>query len=72
MHERKGLNLAGVDALVLSSCVQMPSLAAVQTVEDECGLAVVSAALAPIYQMLKNVELTTYVATAACFLSGSH
>ena len=40
------LNLKGVDALVLSACVQMPSLAAIPQVEAECGIPVVSAAIA--------------------------
>lgn len=36
----------GADALVLSSCVQMPSLPVLQQVEDECDLPVISAATA--------------------------
>ena len=51
----KDLRLGDVDVLVLSSCVQMPSLAAVPIVEQECGLPVISASIATTYQMLKRL-----------------
>jgi maleate isomerase len=41
----KKLKLDGVDVLVLSSCVQMPSLSAIPIVEQECGLPVISASV---------------------------
>jgi len=66
----KDLDLKGADVLVLSSCVQMPSLAAVQKVQDECGLPVVSAAIATTYQMLKQLKLATYVPDGGALLSG--
>jgi maleate isomerase len=68
----KDLKLDGVDALVLSSCVQMPSLAAIPVVEKECGLPVVSAAVCTTYQMLKKLGLTTYVPDAGLLLSGRY
>jgi maleate isomerase len=68
----KDLKLEGADAVVLSSCVQMPSLAAVQGVQDECGLPVVSAAIATTYQMLKKLELNTYVPNGGALLSGRY
>ncbi len=68
----KDLKLDGVDALVLSSCVQMPSLAAVPIVEQECGLPVVSAAISTTYQMLKKLGLKTYVPDAGALLSGAY
>ena len=68
----KRLNLQGVDALVLSSCVQMPSLAAIPVVEKECGLPVVSAAVCTTYQMLRKLGLTTYVPDAGTLLSGRY
>ena len=40
------LDLTGVDVLVLSACVQMPSLHIVQSMEDEFGVATISAATA--------------------------
>src|SRR5215212_6104272 len=53
----KRLNLTGVDVLVLSSCVQMPSLAAIPVVEQECGLPVISAAACTTYHMLQRLGL---------------
>ncbi|MDJ0355163.1 aspartate/glutamate racemase family protein [Paenarthrobacter sp. PH39-S1] len=47
------LDRVGVDAIVLSACVQMPSLDAVQQVEDELGLPVVTAATATAYEILR-------------------
>ena len=66
----KDLNLQGVDALVLSSCVQMPSLAAIPIVEQECGLPVISAAACTTYQMLQKLGLRTYAPNAGALLSG--
>lgn len=68
----KNLKLEGVDALVLSSCVQMPSLAAIPVVEQECGLPVVSAAVCTTYQMLTKLGLSTYVPDAGTLLSGKY
>ena len=66
----KDLNLRDADVLVLSSCVQMPSLAAIPIVEQECGLPVVSASIATTYQMLKQLGLKAYAPNAGALLSG--
>ncbi len=66
------LTLSGVDVLVLSSCVQMPSLAAVPIVERECGLPVISASIATTYQMLKTLGLKACVPDAGALLSGRY
>jgi maleate isomerase len=66
------LKLDGVDALVLSSCVQMPSLAAIPLVEQATGLPVVSAAVCTTHQMLKKLGLSTYVPNAGSLLSGRY
>jgi len=68
----KRLNLTGVDVLVLSSCVQMPSLAAIQVVEQECGLPVISAAVCTTFQMLQKLGLRTYAPDAGALLSGRY
>ncbi|GII65943.1 maleate isomerase [Sphaerisporangium krabiense] len=60
------------DAVVLSACVQMPSLEAVQEVEDAIGKPVVSAAVCTVYQMLKRLGLKTYVPDAGALLSGRY
>jgi maleate isomerase len=67
----RDLKLSGIDALVLSSCVQMPSLAAVSIVEDQCGLPVVSASICTTHQMLQRLGLKTYVPNAGTLLSGN-
>ena len=68
----KRLKLDGADAIVLSSCVQMPSLAAIPVVEQECGLPVVSAAVCTTYEMLRKLGLPTEVPAAGGLLSGAH
>lgn len=68
----KKLDLAGIDALVLSACVQMPSLPAIQKVEDEVGLPVVSAAVCTTHQMLKRLGLEARVPGAGALLSGRY
>jgi maleate isomerase len=68
----KRLKLDGVDVLVLSSCVQMPSLAAVPIVERECGLPVISASICTTYQMLQKLGLKTYAPDAGALLSGKY
>jgi maleate isomerase len=64
------LKLNNVDALVLSACVQMPSLAAIPRVEAECGIPVVSAAVCTAWQMLLALGLDTAVPNAGMLLSG--
>jgi len=68
----KKLDLSGIDALVLSACVQMPSLPAIQKVEDEIGLPVVSAAVCTAHQMLKRLGLEAQVPGAGALLSGRY
>jgi maleate isomerase len=68
----KRLDLSGVDVLVLSSCVQMPSLAAIPIVEQECGVPVISAAVSTTYQMLQKLGLRTYAPNAGALLSGRY
>jgi len=68
----KDLQLGDADVLVLSSCVQMPSLAAVPLVEQECGLPVISASIATTYQMLKRLGLKRNAPNAGALLSGRY
>ncbi|PLR80682.1 Asp/Glu racemase [Bacillus canaveralius] len=64
------LNTKGADAVVLSACVQMPSLPAIQTVEDRLRLPVLSAATSTVYKILKELNLNTAVPDAGYLLSG--
>lgn len=51
----RNLKLEGAEAIILSACVQMPSLGAVQKIEDELGLLVITAATATTYEILKSL-----------------
>ncbi|HTH44379.1 MAG TPA: Asp/Glu racemase [Oxalicibacterium sp.] len=66
------LNTSGVDAIVLSACVQMPSLPGIQIVEDRTGLPVVSSAVCTTFQMLQKLGLETVVPGAGMLLSGKY
>ena len=68
----KKLNLANCDALVLSACVQMPSLASIQPVEDRVGIPVLSAAVSTTFQMLQTLGLKTVAPNAGALLSGRY
>ncbi|NUU23873.1 MAG: Asp/Glu racemase [Streptomycetaceae bacterium] len=70
-HYRR-LDLSGADALVLSACVQMPSLPVLQAIEDEAGLPVLSAATATAYRLLAELGLDTRVPDAGALLSGRY
>jgi maleate isomerase len=64
-----GLDVEGVDAVVLSACVQMPSLGAIQRVEDRLGLPVTSAAICTTRAMLRELQLEPIAPAAGYFLS---
>lgn len=66
------MDLDQVDAIVLSACVQMPSLPAVSKVEALTGKPVVTAAIATTYAMLKSLELEPVVPGAGALLSGAY
>ncbi|HEY6296210.1 MAG TPA: hypothetical protein VIX15_11145, partial [Streptosporangiaceae bacterium] len=53
----RGLDLSGADALVISACVQMPSLELIAPAEAEFGLPVLSAATAGAYAVLRHLGL---------------
>ena len=68
----KQINLEGADALILSACVQMPSLPVVQKIQDQLGLPVLTAATATVYKILKSLNLETSVPSAGELLSGRY
>ena len=72
LQHYKRLDLTGVDVLVLSACVQMPSLASIQKVEDATGIPVVSAAVCTTYRMLKELDLEARVPACGALLSGKY
>jgi maleate isomerase len=67
-HWRK-LSLAGADALVLSACVQMPSLESIAAVEAEAGIPVLSAATATTHRILTELGLEPRVPDAGRLLA---
>ena len=64
------IDTGAVDALVLSACVQMPSLPVVQEVEDELGVPVVTAATATARSILLALGLDPFVPGAGAALAG--
>lgn len=68
----KKLNTKGVDAVIASACVQMPSLASIQPIEDRVGLPVISSSVATTYVMLKHLGLKTAVPGFGSLLSGKY
>ncbi|CAM5217944.1 Maleate isomerase [Castellaniella defragrans] len=68
----KMLDTKGVDAVVLSACVQMPSLQSVQQVENRLGVPVTTASVCTVYQMLKVLGLKPEIPGAGSLLSGRY
>jgi maleate isomerase len=62
------LHLDGVDALVISACVQMPSLELIEPAEREFGIPVVSAATAGAYSILRATGLPVDIVGAGSLL----
>ena len=63
------LDVRGVDAIVASACVQMPSLPAIEMVERASGLPTISAAIATTRQILQNFGLTKIAPGGGVLLS---
>ncbi|WP_305080711.1 Asp/Glu racemase [Pseudonocardia sp. ICBG162] len=68
-HWRR-LDLTGADALVLSACVQMPSLPSIEAVQDAAGIPVLSAATATTHRILTGLGLEPRVPGAGALLAG--
>ncbi|NMN94069.1 maleate cis-trans isomerase [Antrihabitans stalactiti] len=64
----RSLNLDGVDALVISACVQMPSLDLIDAAEQEFGIPVLSAATAGAYSLLRSLGLPVAIPDAGGLL----
>lgn len=67
-----GMKTDDVDAVVLSACVQMPSLPAVPMVEAQTGKPVVTAAIATTWQMMRALGIETRVPGGGALLSGAY
>lgn len=68
----KTLDVTDIDVLVISACVQMPSLDAIPILEQQLGIPVVSSAVCTTYEMLKALGLKTIVPNAGTLLNGNY
>jgi maleate isomerase len=64
------LRLQDAEAVVLSACVQMRSLPAIQIAEEQLGLPVISASVATAYEILDRLGLKTVAPRAGALLAG--
>ncbi len=69
LEDVRRLNLANVDAVVLSVCVQMQSLPAIQAAEDMIGLPVTSTSVCTVYRMLDLLALEPVVPGCGALLA---
>ena len=66
------LDTREVDAVVLSACVQMPSLPALDAVQQRFDVPVLSTAAATVFTLLRALDLPAEVPQAGKLLSGSY
>jgi maleate isomerase len=67
----KRLDVRDCDALVLSACVQMRSLSAIEDVERDCGLPTLSAATATTWAILRALKLEPAIPGAGALLASA-
>lgn len=72
LEDIERLDTTGADAVVLSACVQMPSLAAIPRAEDRLGLPVTSAAVCTARALMRAVRLEPVAPDAGYFLSAAN
>jgi maleate isomerase len=70
MAAARGLDLSAADALVISACVQMPSLELIGPAEEEFRFPVLSAATAGAYALLCRLGLPAVLPGAGQLLAG--
>ena len=66
------LDLARAEAVVLSACVQMPSLPAIETAQDRTGLPTLSAATATARALLETLGLDPAIPGGGALLDNHH
>lgn len=66
-----GMDLSSADALILSACVQMPSLPVIEEVEQMLGLPVISAATASAFMLLKYLGIEQAISGAGQLLKSN-
>jgi len=68
LEAARSMDLTDVDALIISACVQMPSLDLVEAAEQEFGIPVLSAATAGAYSILRSLSLPVDIPHAGSLL----
>ncbi|QBR01350.1 aspartate/glutamate racemase family protein [Paraburkholderia pallida] len=71
LEDVKRLDTRGVDVIVASACVQMPSLPAVQRIQDATGIPTVSTAVCTVRRMLEHLGLAPVVPGAGALLQAA-
>jgi len=66
------LNTRGADAVVISACVQMPSLPVIPRAEDRLGLPVTSASVCTARAMMRALKIDPVAPDAGYFLSAAN
>lgn len=72
MDAARRLDRSAADALVISACVQMPSLDLIEQAETEFGLPVLSAATAGAHTLLRRLGLPAELPGAGTLLARTH
>ena len=70
LKDVESLNIEEADAVVVSACVQMPSLPAIEPVQDKLGLPVTTAAACTTRKMLEALDLKPIAPGAGAILGG--
>jgi len=68
LEDVKRLDVKGVDTVVLSACVQMPSLPAIEQAQRALGIPVTSTAICTARQMLRKLGLAPQAPRAGAYL----
>jgi maleate isomerase len=68
----KQLDYEDADVVVLSACVQMPSLQSIEIVENELGKPVISAAVSTAHQLMRALGLPAVAPGGGTLLSGKY
>jgi maleate isomerase len=70
LDDVKSLNVSGVDVVVLSACVQMQSLPALELAQQQLGIPVTSTAVCTAWKMLRSLKLDAVAPGGGALLDG--
>ena len=68
LDDVRRLDVAGVDTVVLSACVQMPSFAAIEQAQAMLGIPVTSTAVCTARQMMRRLGIEAVAPAAGAYL----